>query len=740
MFIADVLLCRNIDNNSKFIAKNQDRAFTVQHLKRTLANGEVVDRNWVIYSPSKNSIFCFVCRLFGKANDAAPDIFASVGLSSFYNIPRDLKRHETSSYHCLNDLAYKARQKESNTIDACVINQSQIEMDYWRAILKRIVSVIKFLGARGLAFRGENQTCGSNQNGNFLGILDLLSEFDPLLATHITRYGNKGRGIVGLSNNISQLSIYRYEFIFSSGRASYLSGTICDEFITLIGSKVLNAILNEMKDAKYYSISVDSTPDVSHCDQLVFCVRYMKDGLPVERFIQFISINQHNAQYLTEIIMKFLTAQGINLSDCRGQSYDNANNMSGKYAGLQQLILELNPLALFVPCAAHSLNLVGTGAVAKNKRAIAFFCFMEALYSFFVYSTFRWDLLKSALGPNQYVLKRASGTRWSCKHDAVSALNGNIMQVKAVLLRMIDDENEEWKTTPENKALAIGHLKELCKFENIFMLKMWNNILAKFNVTNRTLQKSDLNLSVAAEMYRSTIAHMESLKDRFDEFFQDAKTIYVDVEIEDAEKYAPTTRSAITLDNMEERKEFCKSEIFLPVLDSLITNLNTRMACYVEMDEKFSFLTKLNQLQLNEIITACQRISSFYKNDVDAAELISECEIAREYFFTNPAESVSPASLYFKIISDGLQSSFPNIEIVLRMFLSMFATNVPGERSFSKLKLIKDVLRNSMGEKKLNAFSLMSIETEILESLNYDDIIDEFILSKRRKMNISLST
>lgn len=86
------------------------------------------------------------------------------------------------------------------------------------------------------------------------------------------------------------------------------------------------------------------------------------------------------------------------------------------------------------------------------------------------------------------------------------------------------------------------------------MLKMWNSILEKFNVTNRTLQKSDLNLSVAAEMYRSTIAHMECLKDRFDEFFQDARTIYVEI---DAGKYAPTTRSAITLDNMEERIKLC---------------------------------------------------------------------------------------------------------------------------------------------------------------------------------------
>lgn len=58
----------------------------------------------------------------------------------------------------------------------------------------RIVEVIKFLAARGLAFRGDDQKLGSKQNGNFLGIIELISKFDPFLAEHLARHGNKGKG------------------------------------------------------------------------------------------------------------------------------------------------------------------------------------------------------------------------------------------------------------------------------------------------------------------------------------------------------------------------------------------------------------------------------------------------------------------------------------------------------------------------------------------------------------------
>jgi hypothetical protein len=100
---------------------------------------------------------------------------------------------------------------------------------YWKEVLKRIIAVIKFLASRGLPLRGDNQTIGSVRNGNYLGIIELLSQYDPFLCKHIKKYGNTGKGI-----------------------PSYLSVTIFEEFIELMGSKVLAAIVTEIQKAEYF--------------------------------------------------------------------------------------------------------------------------------------------------------------------------------------------------------------------------------------------------------------------------------------------------------------------------------------------------------------------------------------------------------------------------------------------------------------------------------------------------------
>ena len=136
------------------------------------------------------------------------------------------------------------------------------------------------------------------KNGNFLGILELLSEFDTFLEEHLKVYGNAGKG-----------------------NPSYLSANICEEFIEIMGQQVFCAILEEIKESTYYSISVDSTPDISHIDQLTFTVRYLK----------FIPIFSQGAKNLADTVVGFLQENNIPLSNCRGQSYDNASNMSGRW-------------------------------------------------------------------------------------------------------------------------------------------------------------------------------------------------------------------------------------------------------------------------------------------------------------------------------------------------------------------------------------------------------------------------
>lgn len=68
--------------------------------------------------------------------------------------------------------------------------------------------------------------------------------------------------------------------------------------------------------------------------------------------------------------------------------------MSGQYIGLQVRIKEKCKFAIFIPCAAHSLNLVGVRAAECVMKAVSYFQFVRKLYNFFSSSTYRWQIMK----------------------------------------------------------------------------------------------------------------------------------------------------------------------------------------------------------------------------------------------------------------------------------------------------------------------------------------------------------
>ena len=75
----------------------------------------------------------------------------------------------------------------------------------------------------------------------------------------------------------------------------------------------------------------------------------------------------------------------------------------------------------------------------------------------------------------------------------------------------------------------------------------------------------------------------------------------------------------------------------------------------------------------------------------------------------------------------------PNIEIVLRIHLSMMCNNCSEERLFSNLNLIKDHLRSTMKDDRLNVLSIMNIEAKNLNIIEFDDILSVFAHKKLRK-------
>ena len=162
----------SIDENSRHISYN--------HYSRKLNNGEISDRMLLVYSKSANKVYCFPCKLF--SSDVVKQFLASVGINDRKHFRKRLKGHENSPEHMTNMSSWNelcVRLEKNETIDSELQQKIMREKEWWREVLKGIIGGVEFLAKYNLLFRGNNEKLYVEDNGNFLGVMEMNGEFDP---------------------------------------------------------------------------------------------------------------------------------------------------------------------------------------------------------------------------------------------------------------------------------------------------------------------------------------------------------------------------------------------------------------------------------------------------------------------------------------------------------------------------------------------------------------------------------
>ncbi|XP_008188404.1 zinc finger MYM-type protein 1-like [Acyrthosiphon pisum] len=639
---------QNMDSNFRQSARiisgtDHTRYISSAVFYRKLSNGEKCNRKWLLYSPSKGSVFCFVCKLFGSLRD---NPFVNIGFDKWKKGYR-IGEHENSIAHREATTKWLIRTDTTRSVNTELCRQISVETEYWVNILKRVVSVVKFIAARGLPYRGDSEIIGNNNNGNYLGILELISEYDPFLKNHLEKFGNKGKG-----------------------HPSYISKTIFNEVILLLKTDVIRYITNEIKISKYYSIIMEST----QIYQMAIVIRYCTKSDVQERLLELEPIENHTGQSIYDVLEKFLLNVGLNIEDCRGQSDDNASNMSGKFKGLQAHVKCKNDLAVCIPCTAHSLNLVGVHSVDCCVEAVNFFGFLQTLYNFFSSSTHRWKILTDKLDTNDkhrlITLKSLSGTRWSCHSEACKALIGNYEKILEALQKLSENVNENGETKREATILW----KKMLKREIAYLTLLWGDILERSNKTSIELQNKHCDALKAVNLLKSLRHFVSSLRDS-SEIYEN-KIIHLSQYI--GKTCPPDSDSAV--------QESIKNCIFT------------------------------------------------YKNDVDAS---LENEIIQFQNFLSLSNVSFNESDTFKLLKwfydKSLQDVFPNILIALRLYLTIPVANCSAERAFSKLTRIKNKYRTSQTQDNLTSLMILHSENDILQLIDFNETLQQFAKEKARK-------
>ena len=736
IFLVETGPVRILDFN--FPVNDSGRHFSQFYYSRTLMNGEVVDRRWIVYSKTCDKVFCFCCRLFGTGYNN----FTKDGCNNWQNLSKLLRDHETGITHinALCDwLDCQHRLELHATVDKHVQKQIDAEKMHWRSVLERLLTIVRFLAERNLALRGSVEKLDDAKNGNFLGLVEIIAKFDPVLSEHIRRISN------------DELADH------------YLGKTMQNEFIQLLGNEVLSKILQLLIQAKYFSVILDCTPDVSHEEQLTIVLRCVeivgKSVDVVEHFVGFVTVDDSSGENIAALFLRQLDQYGLSLSNCRGQGYDNGANMRGCNKGVQSRILQLERRAFFMPCGCHSLNLMLCDMAKSSPAAMTFFGVIQKIYVLFTASTQRWSIFKKHV--TGLTVKADCDTRWEAKINSVKAVRYQIGGIYDALVEVANTAKD-----PKFSAEAMSLAKTLRNFTFLVTLVIWYDLLLQTNVVSKLMQKDDMQLDVTVEILDKTIQFLTKYRqDGFEKSVVTATELGEELEMNRDELVFPSDH---VVRPRRKRKQFAyeaddesvmltpeekfRTTFFLVLMDRAITSFNERFQQMNEFKTNFGFLfniintpiggvtrtlddrtLQVNCMHLQEVLSPhagdgdCKSQSS----DIDGLGLFDELKTLRTVV---PENITSLLELLRYLHSTGLHEVFPNVSVAVRIVLTIPVTVASGERSFSKLKLIKTYLRANMQQDRLNGLALLSIESAIARGLDYSSLITKFASIKARRV------
>ena len=98
---------------------------------------------------------------------------------------------------------------------------------------------------------------------------------------------------------------------------------------------IMRGLSKDICNSQCYTIMADECTDIANKEQLTICMRWVDDSLvDHEEFIGLYQVDKIDATTLAGTIKDTLLRMGLSLSQCHGQCYDGASNMSGSKSGV----------------------------------------------------------------------------------------------------------------------------------------------------------------------------------------------------------------------------------------------------------------------------------------------------------------------------------------------------------------------------------------------------------------------
>lgn len=671
---------------------------------------------WIEYSPAKDAAFCFPCRICrgNSLNSSQIDLaFSTKGFKNWKNATKAFNNHQKTKAHNYSSESM-SKLIDGKSIDVTIDESKKLQLSQRdserlknRDFFQRLVDITILLAKTGKPFRGHIENVNSFNKGMYKEVIELLLKYDPIFKKHME---------CGPRN------------------AFYSSNRIQNDIILALYNYFQKKLSVTLQNKKI-SVIADETSDIGHHEQMSIVIRYFDSNLnqPVEHFVCLQRLTSVNAQSIFDSLNDVLINKlGLSWSSVIAVCFDGAATMSGYNNGVQAKCKEQNNSLMYIHCYAHCLNLVLVDSIGRKNRVVFdFFGTIQLIFAFIEGSCVRHAVLEKVarqINIKLVTLKSISTTRWACRSEAITAIATNY----SALIIAIQEIYDSTKLS-DVRAKAHGLIMQMQSFNFIFALNMLDPILSIILKVSSSLQSKELDLLTAVGLIKSlkhTITRYRSEDGEYDKIYD--KTIHMcdenNIEVPKVKKRKVCSKVDDKQDNQyfeETKKIEMKHSCYFFALDEIMSGLNSRFHQEnLELIEGIGNLVSLNPTEDN-----MKYFKILFNTDVN--ELKAEMKLLNNMttseVLTMKGTSTKIIHNWVHWLSEGDRSTiFNQFSIILKLFLTVPVTSCSCERSFSKLSIVKTKLRSTMNQERLDALLYMFIEQEVTNSINYDEVIEEF--------------
>ena len=332
----------------------------------------------------------------------------------------------------------------------------------------------------------------------------------------------------------------------------------------------------------------------------------------------------------------------------------------------------------------------------------------------------------------EILLKSTPETRWSGRADAVRVIEKELHSL-CTLLQMLPTKLDE---SPETRRDAQALQNAVLNYEFICNLFFWSRILGQVDLAQKLLQRQDNTLKDALDVLHSLKAALGDFRAelpntpavRAKEFCEEW-----DITIERRgrrKKRMPgeeSTDAALSFQDQIVRTQY-------EVIDRLTQEIDERTQILENIFNKFGQIMNIPQLLAmnpDERAKTCGDFAAFYSRDIDAESLCAEVDDFA--YFVKHMESPPSSAKAVLRMCNGAQIC-PQLHCAMKLMMTIGTSIASCERSFSKLKLLKNFLRARTRQKRLNDLAIISMEKEVAESMSHQELSAKFIDMKFRRV------